>query len=427
MSTARRWTPLVAGLIVAGIMGCGLTQSNRGPPPPLGRRPLPGGRQGRPVYPGAAQRRPGKARRRRPPDAADPDRRRQGDGHHLPRAGLRGRRLPSPHDPGQHPPPLRRHQLRALGPARRLGAVRPRGGPPAPGRRVLSPRHDQGGVRGGRRPVEGRRRGAPEPLHGGPAGLVRRAHGGPLSPGLSRADPPSGRQAPRGRRPGARSQAPALPRAPGQGAGDRRVPDQRPGLDGHEGQPDRRRHRADRDLRGRALRLQGRPRGVRAGQGPGVEPPARPVHRAPAGAAAGASRPRGVQAGEAGQRLRPQRVRRRLLRRQRQRRIEDHCDQPTQRRGSAAPARHPPAPAQERDAGQVRPDPRPHRGRADRPRTAAAHRLRRLLRQRDVPRGGARPRHQEHDRREGDGPAGAQGAGLRAGGGEGGHPRASTW
>ena len=42
----------------------------------------------------------------------------------------------------------------------------------------------------------------------------------------------------------------------------------------------------------------------------------------------------------------------------------------------------------------------------------------------DVPRGGARPRHQEHDRRQGHGPGGAQGAGRRAGGGQGGHPRA---
>ena len=117
--------------------------------------------------------------------------------------------------------------------------------------------------------------------------VVRRDSSGglaavPYHQAYRRADPPSGCQAPRGRRPGARSQAPALSRAPGQGPGDRRVPAQRPGLDGHEGQHDRRGHRADRDLRGRAFRLQGGARSVRAGQGPGVEPPARPVHRAPA-------------------------------------------------------------------------------------------------------------------------------------------------
>ena len=97
-----------------------------------------------------------------------------------------------------------------------------------------------------------------------------------------------------------------------------------------------------------------------------------------------------------GHRLRPQRVRRALLRRRRQRRLEDHRHQPAQRRGSAAPEGHPPAPAQERDAGQVRPDPGADRGRADRGGPAAAHQVRRLLRQRHVPRGGARPGHQAH-------------------------------
>ena len=58
-----------------------------------------------------------------------------------------------------------------------------------------------------------------------------------------------------------------------------------------------------------------------------------------------------------GHRLRPQRLRRRLLRRQRQRRRQDHRHQPAQRRAGAAPEGHPPAAAEERDAGQVRPHP----------------------------------------------------------------------
>ena len=69
-----------------------------------------------------------------------------------------------------------------------------------------------------------------------------------------------------------------------------------------------------------------------------------------------------------------------------------------------------PAPAQERDAREVRRDPPADRERADRRRPAAARHLRRVLRQRDVPRGRARPRHQEHDRRQGHGARGAQGA-----------------
>ena len=53
----------------------------------------------------------------------------------------------------------------------------------------------------------------------------------------------------------------------------------------------------------------------------------------------------------------------------------------------------------------------------------STHPVRRLLRQRDVPRGGARPGHQEHDRRQGHRAGRAQGAGRRAGGGQGGRPR----
>ena len=53
-----------------------------------------------------------------------------------------------------------------------------------------------------------------------------------------------------------------------------------------------------------------------------------------------------------------------------------------------------------------------------------AHRVRRVLRQRDVPRGGARARREEHDQRQGHGAGRAQGAGRRPGGGQGRHPRA---
>ena len=122
----------------------------------------------------------------------------------------------------------------------------------------------------------------------------------------------------------------------------------------------------DRDLHRPAVRLQGGRRVVRAAQGQGVERPARALRRAAPGAPARPARTGGVQAGAAGLGLGPQRLRRAVLRGRRERRLEDHRHQPAERRRSAAQEGHPPAPAQERDAGQVRPDSRADRGRAHR-------------------------------------------------------------
>ena len=89
------------------------------------------------------------------------------------------------------------------------------------------------------------------------------------------------------------------------------------------------------------LRLQDRGRGLCADQGQGVERPSRPVRRAAARAAARPAGARGVQAGAAGHRFRPQRVRRGLLRRRCQRRLEDDRDQPAERRTGADSRRAP--------------------------------------------------------------------------------------
>ena len=68
-------------------------------------------------------------------------------------------------------------------------------------------------------------------------------------------------------------------------------------------------------------------------------------------------------------------------------------------------------------------DPGADRSGADRGGPAAAHHLRCLLRRHDVPRGGARARHQEHDQRQGHGARGAQGSRRRARGRQGGRAR----
>ena len=75
------------------------------------------------------------------------------------------------------------------------------------------------------------------------------------------------------------------------------------------------------------------------------------------------------------------------------------------------------------DAGQVRPDPRADRGRADRGGPAEPRQVRRVLRERDVPRGGPRPGPHPHDRREAYRAGRAQGAAQRTRGRQGGHSR----
>ena len=106
------------------------------------------------------------------------------------------------------------------------------------------------------------------------------------------------------------------------------------------------------------------------------------------------------------------RLRRRLLRRRRERGGQDDRDQPSERRGSPARQGNAAAPAQERDAGQVRRDHGADHEGADRRGSAGVRRLRRLLREHDVPRGGARARRQEHDHGEGDGAGSAARARL---------------
>ena len=104
----------------------------------------------------------------------------------------------------------------------------------------------------------------------------------------------------------------------------RRLPRQRHRVAGHEGQPHRPRDRPDRDLRGQAVRLQGGVRGLRARQGHGMEQAARALRGDAAGTAA---RPAGagrLQGRDAGHRLGPERLRRRLLRGRLQRGREDH-------------------------------------------------------------------------------------------------------
>ena len=79
----------------------------------------------------------------------------------------------------------------------------------------------------------------------------------------------------------------------------RRLPGQRHRVAGHEGQPHRPRDRSDRVLRRQALRLQDRLRGLRAGEGHGMEQAPRALRGDAAGAAArpaGAGRVQGREA-----------------------------------------------------------------------------------------------------------------------------------
>ena len=197
----------------------------------------------------------------------------------------------------QRRPALRRDQRAALGPARRQSAVRRRRRRAADGRRALSARHDEGGVRAGRGRLAGRggpRCARPTPSCGGtrPGALMAV----PVPRGLRRPDAPAAAQAARGRGAGRRRRPPHVSRAPRHGARDRRLPAERPGVDRHEDQHARRRHRPDRDLRRRAVRLQGRGRGVRAAQGQGVERAAGALRQAAPRAAARPARAGGLQA-----------------------------------------------------------------------------------------------------------------------------------
>ena len=209
-------------------------------------------------------------------------------------------------DPRVHPP-----QLRPLGPPGRQRALRPRRRAPPRRRGAFYPADMS------KEEFEAAAKAAPD---GGAAlrslytvvrrDSSRRTRGRPLPPGLRRRLPPGRGEAPRGGRAGRRPGPQEVPGAPGRRARDRRLPAQRPRLAGHEAERGGRRHRSDRDLRRRALRLQGRARGLRPGQGPGVERAARPVREAAARPAARSAGARGVQAGEARHRLRPQRLRR---------------------------------------------------------------------------------------------------------------------
>ena len=122
----------------------------------------------------------------------------------------------------------------------------------------------------------------------------------------SRGETSGGGQARRRPRP---AEVPGLARP---GAPHGRLQGQRHRLARHEDQHRGRRHRADRNLRRRVVRLQGLLRSLRAGEGQGVEQAAGALRRASAGPANGAARRGGVQAREAGHGLGPERLRRPL-------------------------------------------------------------------------------------------------------------------
>ena len=263
------------------------------------------------------------------------------------------------------PPPLRRDQRGPVGSARRGGGRSCPASARSPRAADFYPRDmtkaEFEAAAG--RPTAARRRrcGASTPWCGATASGGLTAD--PLPPAYRRADAPRRGQAARGRRPGRRCRPAPLPRAPGHRARDRRLPAERHGLDGHEAQHARHGDRPDRDLRGRAVRLQGR-RTNRTSWS-----------RTRSGASGSRSTPRCCPALQRGLPV-PAAVQAR----------DGRAPTPTstrttssttparptpasktiainlpERRGSAAQEGHPPAPAQERDARQVRPDPRAHR------------------------------------------------------------------
>ncbi len=141
-------------------------------------------------------------------------------------------------------------------------------GPKPDARRLLSARHVEGGIRA-RQPA-----GQPQRVH---RVAARASRARSRSCRIRSTD--ARRSLRRGRGP-ARAAPPAWPRMPvcasTSNCAPRRCctddyPPERHGLARHEGQPARPRDRADRDLRGQAVRLQGRVRGLRPRQGHGVE------------------------------------------------------------------------------------------------------------------------------------------------------------
>ena len=253
----------------------------------------------------------------------------------------------------------------------------------------------------------------------------RRAAGRAVPRGVRRRGRESGGAARPGRGARRRRRPQALPRAARRGAAHRRLPRQRPRLARHEVQPDRRRDRADRDLRGPAVRLQGRLRGVRAGQGHGVEQaPRRATPRCCPSCSAACRCPDAYKAEQPGtdsdlnaydvvyyagdcnagsktiainlpndEQVQLEKGTRRLQLKNAMRAKFDAILVPIADElivAGPAPARH----------------------------------VRRVLRRHDVPRSRARARHQEHDRRQGHGARRAEGTRQRARGRQGRHPRA---
>ena len=164
-------------------------------------------------------------------------------------------------------PPARGDQLRPVGPAGGQRALRTGRRAQAGGRGILSGGPDPALGPAVRR---GGRSGAQEPLHRRPRSSTGRLFAVPYHVAFAA---PTARAAAKLRQAAALADDPGLRtylRTPRPGAGDRRLPGQRLCLDGHEAQPARHRDRPDRDLRGRALRLQGRARVVCADQGPGA-------------------------------------------------------------------------------------------------------------------------------------------------------------
>ena len=122
-----------------------------------------------------------------------------------------------------------------------------------------------------------------------------------------------------------------------------------------------------------------------------------------------------------GRRRGPECLRRGLRGGRRQCWLEDHRHQPSQRSGGTAAQGGTPPSAQERNAGEVRPDPCAHRRCPDGRGSAGTGDLRCVLREHDVPRGLPRSGDQEHDQRNGTRPSDHEGTGVGSGGGKGRH------
>ena len=351
--------------LIAAAAGCAAVLAACTPPPatpPRRRRRRLRADRHRPaageVHHRAARRGPLAPHRERAADDPAPDRRRARDGRHLLDAGVRRPRRPAAHHPG---PEARRATPRSTT-ARGTGWTTTRpfiagAGPSPTGANYYPAGMTKAEFERRGRPRRRPRRLAQEPLHGGAPRRGRRADRGPLPRGLSRAAAARRRQAARGRRRSPRTRASSATcelRATRCSRPTTTRPSDLAWMDMKNNTLDIVIGPIE-TYEDAAVRLQGGQRGVRAGEGPGVEPAAGAVRADAARRCSAASRWRTqykretpgtdadlnaydavYYAGEAN-------VGR-----------QDHRHQPAQRRAGAAAEGHAPAAAQERDAGQVR-------------------------------------------------------------------------